>query len=335
MSQHDLHSLYRHFPPPQPLTDAVRGDFTAVGLAAVRTKHGKVAFRIWEGRRVVVKQVSSAAVDFYGRRDLPGTEAAMMARESELGAQIPRYPPEPEDPDFGGGFPDIYENLFTELAALSYLSTLPGAGDHVARLLGHFRGDRFTWIVMEDCGSELLTWATEPGADLQRAARGAVQALHFVHASGIAHRDVSLENFLVDRRCAVKLVDFARAVEHGEHLRYFHPSGKAYTIAPEARRRGGYRADKLDVYALGVTLYTLFRKSHPWRNTVGLTDSNFRAFYLEKDMQAALVKHSGARAPLAEHPWLPLLGDDNGMLRLRPTDRRSTQQIVDELPPLP
>ncbi|CAJ1447732.1 unnamed protein product [Effrenium voratum] len=67
-----------------------------------------------------------------------------------------------------------------------------------------------------------------------------VHAVRYLHAHGIAHRDISLENVLIDRPepgCTARLMDFGQAVQTvsaaAVPLRFFRSIGKPYYRGPE------------------------------------------------------------------------------------------------------
>jgi serine/threonine protein kinase len=116
------------------------------------------------------------------------------------------------------------------------------------------------WMVMPLLdGPNLLDYAVEhaPLAPRQIAKilHGAVQALAHCHALGVAHRDIKLENLVMQNGNAV-LVDFEFAGLHERRC------GSPYTMAPELLN-GIFEAKSCDVYALGVCLHFLAYDQDP------------------------------------------------------------------------
>eukprot|EP01083_Nonionella_stella_P010045 28698_1 len=117
-----------------------------------------------------------------------------------------------------------------------------------------------------------------------------VQAISTLHAQGIAHLDVSPENFVLhveDDQLIVKLIDFGRATAakpkgsyeydfsvstYSGKMRYMSPESALFLIDADAEP---YDASKEDIYALGVALYVLLTCSLPYESP----------FYIEKDEQ--------------------------------------------------
>lgn len=116
------------------------------------------------------------------------------------------------------------------------------------------------YLVMElvegpTLGSEI---AAAP-LDVERAGAVGVQvaeALAYVHAHGVVHRDVKPGNVLIGADGRVKLADFgiARLMDDAvRHTRTGHAIGTAAYLAPE-QVTGGQVTGRTDVYALGLVL---------------------------------------------------------------------------------
>jgi len=118
-----------------------------------------------------------------------------------------------------------------------------------------------------------------------------VQAVAVLHHQGVAHMDISLENFVAhfddDGQFLVKLIDFGRARRMKKKpsvtgavawqsgcdafdftvstfpgkLRYMSPEGALFHKYQDA---DPYDASKEDIYALGVALYVLLVGQMPW-----------------------------------------------------------------------
>lgn len=95
--------------------------------------------------------------------------------------------------------------------------------------------------------------------------------LMYLHAKGIAHRDLKLENFMlhVDPETQVeyiKLIDFGFSYRKKEGKKFVtddHPGTLSYQ-APEIVRQQPYKPEKVDVWCAGVMLYSAFEKAFPF-----------------------------------------------------------------------
>jgi MAP/microtubule affinity-regulating kinase len=83
-----------------------------------------------------------------------------------------------------------------------------------------------------------------------------VLALTYLHELNITHRDIKLENVLyVAETQEVKLIDFGFSTLMKQSRKMF--CGTPSYMAPEIVRRTQYVGQPVDIWALGVILYTL------------------------------------------------------------------------------
>ncbi len=91
------------------------------------------------------------------------------------------------------------------------------------------------------------------------------QALHYAHGRGVVHRDVKPENILLDSKGHPFLVDLGLALTDDEVGRGPRMLGTPAYMSPEQARGEGHRVDgRADIYSLGVILYELLARRHPF-----------------------------------------------------------------------
>jgi serine/threonine protein kinase len=91
-----------------------------------------------------------------------------------------------------------------------------------------------------------------------------VRSIEYLHLRNVIHRDIKLENFLVCDGYKVKLADFGFCKDKVENLST--PCGSIIYAAPEIIL--GKQYDKsVDLWALGVCLFSLLTMKSPWKHT--------------------------------------------------------------------
>lgn len=104
----------------------------------------------------------------------------------------------------------------------------------------------------------LLKHGPLPVEKVQKIFTQLVGAVTYVHNSSCVHRDLKLENILLDKNENVKLCDFGFTREYEGKASYLQTfCGTVCYSAPEMLKGEKYAGEKVDVWSLGVILYAL------------------------------------------------------------------------------
>eukprot|EP00064_Thunnus_orientalis_P009431 superscaffoldBa00001197_g9455 len=124
-------------------------------------------------------------------------------------------------------------------------------------------------IVMEYASrGELYDYIQEkrrlPETEARSIFRQITSAVHYCHKNGVVHRDLKLENILLDQDLNVKLADFGLSnhFQKGSLLQTY--CGSPLYAAPEIVKGLPYQGPEVDCWALGVLLYSLVYSSMPF-----------------------------------------------------------------------
>ncbi|POR34964.1 Putative serine/threonine-protein kinase [Tolypocladium paradoxum] len=190
---------------------------------------------------------------------------------------------------------------------------------HIARLYEVIVTENLVWLVLEYCsGDELYNYLLEHGPlavhKVQKIFAQLVGAVAYVHMQSCVHRDLKLENILLDRHENVKLVDFGFTREYEGRTNYLQTfCGTICYAAPEMLRGEKYAGEKVDVWSLGIILYALLCGELPFDDD---DDNVTRTTILSEE--PPYPEHLPAEA-------VPLL---KSLLSKRPFPRPSLQDIL-------
>ncbi len=94
-----------------------------------------------------------------------------------------------------------------------------------------------------------------------------IVAMKYFHDRNICHRDIKPENILYNREeKKIKIIDFCiskKTFQRGSRRDMLTIIGTPYYLAPEVYIGGGYD-ERVDIWALGVTIYKLIAGHTPF-----------------------------------------------------------------------
>ncbi|EAW11161.1 non-specific serine/threonine protein kinase [Aspergillus clavatus NRRL 1] len=141
---------------------------------------------------------------------------------------------------------------------------------HIARLYEVIVTEKLVWLVLEYCpGDELYNYLLRHGPlpvdKVKKIFTQLVGAVSYVHSRSCVHRDLKLENILLDKHENVKLCDFGFTREYEGKASYLQTfCGTICYSAPEMLRGEKYAGEKVDVWSLGIILYALLAGELPF-----------------------------------------------------------------------
>ena len=82
-----------------------------------------------------------------------------------------------------------------------------------------------------------------------------INALFYLHSQNIAHRDVKIDNMLLDKDLNLKLVDFGLSTKYTDEILLDQPCGTVVYAAPEVLEGNEYHGMLVDVWSSGIVLF--------------------------------------------------------------------------------
>ncbi|CAF4703684.1 unnamed protein product [Rotaria socialis] len=147
---------------------------------------------------------------------------------------------------------------------------------NIINVVASFETPTCVFIVMELChNGELFDYLTTVVRLSEKCTRQIMSsifnAVNHLHSHRIVHRDLKLENILMDSNMNIKITDFGFAVQLGENETLHDSFGTPGYMSPELLKRA-QNADMpeyglpVDLWACGVILYTLLSGLPPFWN---------------------------------------------------------------------
>jgi serine/threonine protein kinase len=141
---------------------------------------------------------------------------------------------------------------------------------NVVKLFETFETGRHILLVMELCaGGDLLNYVRKRkklDEDIAKYLfKQIIEGLGYLHSKSILHRDIKLDNILLDGKGQVKIADFgvSKLVKPNEIMR--EQCGTPAYIAPEIIKDQGYTGFKADLWSAGVVLYAMLYGTVPFK----------------------------------------------------------------------
>ncbi|KAI5169346.1 serine/threonine protein kinase KIN1/2 [Pancytospora epiphaga] len=96
-----------------------------------------------------------------------------------------------------------------------------------------------------------------PEPEARKYFRQIISAIDYIHRNCIAHRDLKIENILIDQNDNVKIIDFGLSNFYDNKVLLNTFCGSLYFAAPELLLGQRYCGPEIDVWSLGVVLYVM------------------------------------------------------------------------------
>ena len=151
--------------------------------------------------------------------------------------------------------PDDYQSVRQEINILKSVKH-----KHIVQLYDVLQTPRHIFIIMEYCeGKDLLDYIlTKSKLSEEESLKyfhQLINALFYLHSQNIAHRDIKIDNMLLDRNRDLKLVDFGLSTKYPDDNLLDQPCGTVVYAAPEVLQGREYHGMLADVWSSGIVLY--------------------------------------------------------------------------------
>eukprot|EP01137_Pigoraptor_chileana_P017011 Opistho-2@74453 len=217
----------------------------------------------------------------------------------------------------------LFEVIETDEEIVLVLELLPG-------------GELFDYIVARHRLNE---------KEARKFIRQMISAIHYCHKNGIVHRDLKLENLLLDKNGNIKITDFGFSAMYrpGQLMTTF--VGSPAYAAPEIIANEQYIGPSADIWSLGVIMFTLITGRMPFNdeNQATCLEAILNAKYEVPDTVSAdarnLIESILKRRPherlslqdIRQHSWVCSGGDGSQTTDYLPSAAMVDPEVLSKL----
>jgi PAS domain S-box-containing protein len=207
------------------------------------------------------------------------------------------------------------ERARREISIMAQLTKLNNP--YIIKLIGwEENSTHFNLIIEYVSGGELTSLILKKNGltefETQLMFKQLLSAIKCCHQNQIIHRDIKLQNILLDTQNNIKLIDFGLSnFMEDDALRGTFCGTPAYA-SPEILTGVQYRGPEVDIWSLGIVLYSMLTAHFPFTTVADIIKGNFKPpekispECLDLLVQMLQVKKE-QRATLDQvmrHPWL-------------------------------
>ena len=139
----------------------------------------------------------------------------------------------------------------------------------INQILDTFETEKYVFIVMEYICADLLGFIRKREKLSENISKiifkQIIEGLKYINKKKIVHRDIKLDNILIDLDNTVKICDFGVSKKISEDELMIDHCGTPGYISPEIYKNKGYEGFQCDIWSAGVTLYYMLSGTQPFR----------------------------------------------------------------------
>ncbi len=197
------------------------------------------------------------------------------------------------------------------------------SSNYIVKIYETFQTQKHFCIVMEYiCAGDLLSYIRKRSKLTEQIAKfifkQIILSLQYIHNHNIIHRDIKLDNILIDLNNNIKICDFGVSKKISLNDKMYEQCGTPAYIAPEILKNKGYEGFSVDIWSAGVVLYAMLSGTVPFKgNNLNelhdlimkgkfniINDISNDAKHLIKNLLEIEPKKRISIQNILNHPWL-------------------------------
>ena len=228
------------------------------------------------------------------------------------------------------------------MAKILYETNLMRKLNHpnITKILETFEDDKFILIIMEYInGGNLFSFVKKRRKLSEKISkclfRQIIQGIQHIHSKKIVHRDIKLENILIDLNNNIKICDFGIGIMLDSEDELIHDQcGTPMYMAPEIilnSKKGGYKGYPVDIWSAGIALYIMLSGMLPFtfKNKKEENEDDNNSISLSKnnnyELQYSIINKNPKKIKKISPEARDLL---QGLLNKNPNKRLTIDEIL-------
>ena len=189
----------------------------------------------------------------------------------------------------------------------------------IVKILETIETQNYILIIMENVsGGDLLTYVKKRTKLNEKTSKfiykQLITSLQYIHSKKIIHRDIKLDNILIDLNNNIKLCDFGVGkIYNNINDKFTDQCGTPAYIAPEILLNKSYNGPPVDIWSSGVVLYAMLSGTVPFKS------NNI------KDLHNIIINGSYKKIDFVSNDANNLI---QKLLQVNPQKRISIQEIL-------
>ncbi|XP_038574117.1 PAS domain-containing serine/threonine-protein kinase isoform X2 [Micropterus salmoides] len=166
---------------------------------------------------------------------------------------------------------------------------------NIVKVLEVFENGSYFQMVMEKHGNGLDLFEfidMQPRLDEALASyifRQLVAAVFYLRTKNILHRDIKDENIIIDKCFHIRLIDFGSAAMMAPGKLFYNFCGTLEYCSPEVLQGNPYEGPELEMWSIGVLLYTLLFSENPFCGVEEILNAKLKPpFHISPDLHGVL-----------------------------------------------
>lgn len=158
----------------------------------------------------------------------------------------------------------LFENFKNELRIHAKMAH-PG----IIRCYDVLCDELYIYLILELCKGGTLEQLVQQNGTLDEQEtmvyfKEIMESVKYIHACGVAHRDITLKNILIGNEGYAKLSDFGLCKQQPTNSYLTTTCGTFVYVPPEILMEKQYDGFKADIWSAGITLYAMSVNHLPW-----------------------------------------------------------------------